>query len=118
MANKLSLVVAGDYKGYLLNTFRNAGYVSAYLCPPGFKGLKKTAHIDLNSETVKEINEKINNIDRKVGKSFAKELMFGISAATAKQAKITLEIVFNDGKKCLIQTNNKDYENLMIACYK
>lgn len=118
MANNISIVVAGDYRGYLLNTFGGAGYVSAYLCPPGFKGIKRSTHIDLNAETVKEINEKINNTDRKAGKSFAKEVMFGISAATAKQAKVTLEIVFNDGKKCLVQTNNKDYENLTVACYK
>lgn len=113
-----STVVAGDYRGYILYTFNTFGTITAYLCPKGFKGIGKGSHIDLNKDTVKEINEKINNTDRSGGKSLAKEIMFGVGAATANKAKLTIEIVFNDGKKCLLQTNNKDYENLMAICYK
>ena len=111
-------VVAGDYKGYILTTNNVFGNVSAFLMPQGFKGLKKDARINCTPDTVKEINEKINNMDRSVGGSIAKELVFGIGASTAKKAKITIEVVFTDGKKSLIQTDNKNYQNLIAACYK
>lgn len=105
-------VIAGDYEGkMIIQTFGQLSINSVF----------KT-YVDLNKKTIKEyeiINEKSQkSIVSAVGRGFVGSLVLGpagLLAGLSAKSKSThlMAVQFNDGKKSLLEIDDKIYDKLI-----
>ena len=102
----MNRVIAGDYKGYGINT--NFSKVSIV---HGFK-----TNVKINSETVDSFKEVDKVEKRSAGKTIAGGALLGgvgaLLGATSKKHIHTCKVVFKDGKKSLIELDDNAFKIL------
>lgn len=116
MTKASNKVVAGDYKGKLVGG--NFGEV--------FISLTMTQFLYLNKETVSALTPLDDDSKISVASAAMRglvgELIFGpiglVAAATAKRNGIHIVgIEFKDGKRSVVEIDDKRYRNLVQSCY-
>lgn len=106
----MNRVVAGDYSGYGINCTLGICQIVH-----GFK-----TKVELNSDTIESFEEVDMTEKRSTGKLIAGS-MFGrvgtLLGATAKNRTHTCKIVFKDGKKSLVELDDKAYKAIQRATF-
>lgn len=116
MAKASNKVIAGDYKGKLVGGSFGEAYISLTL----------TKLLYLNKETVSSLSPLDDDSQISVASAAMRglvgELVLGpiglIAAATAKRNGIhILGIEFKDGKRSVVEVDDKRYRNMISSCF-
>lgn len=116
MARASNKVIAGDYKGKLVGGSFGEAFIS----------LTMTKFLYLNKDTVSSLTSLDDDSQISVASAAMRglvgELVLGpiglIAAATAKRNGIHIVgIEFKDGKRCVVEVDDKRYGSLLQACF-
>lgn len=114
MSRLQNMVVSGAYKGKIVSAYNGVPYIL----------IKFSKMLVLDESNVKEIvlvdTDSEISVASAAKRAFIGEMMFGpigLSAAgTANRINTHIvEIIFNDGQKCVLEIDDKLYELLMAA---
>ncbi|MEE0706545.1 MAG: hypothetical protein UCH28_09220 [Adlercreutzia sp.] len=115
MARAANKVIAGDYKGKLIAGSFGEAFIS----------MTMTKFLYLNKETVSNLalldDESQISVASVALRGLVGELLLGpiglVAAATAKRSGIYIVgIEFKDGKRSVVEVDDKRYRNLVQAC--
>lgn len=116
MAKASNKVIAGDYKGKLVGGSFGEAFIS----------LTMTKFLYLNKDTVSSLTSLDDDSQISVASAAMRglvgELVLGpiglIAAAIAKRNGIHIVgIEFKDGKRCVVEVDDKRYRSLLQACF-
>lgn len=116
MARARNKVISGDYERKFVGSSFGKAYIS----------LSPTKLLYLDSSTVEDIvpldGEEQVSIASAAMRGLIGELILGpaglLAAATAKQNGVHLVgIRFKDGKRCVIEVNDKIYKTMLVSCF-
>lgn len=116
MAKASNKVVAGDYKGKLVGGSFGEAFIS----------LTMTKFLFLNKDTVRSLTPLDDDSQISVASAAMRglvgELVLGpiglVAAVTAKRNGIHIVgIEFKDGKRSVVEVDDKRYKNMMQACF-
>lgn len=116
MAKASNKVVAGDYKGKLVGGSFGEAFIS----------LTMTNFLYLNKDTVRSLTPLDDDSQISVASAAMRglvgELLLGpiglVAAATAKRNGIHIVgIEFKDGKRSVVEVDDKRYKNMIQACF-
>lgn len=117
MGKARNKVISGDYKGKLVTC--SFGSVSI--------ALSLTKLLNLTSESVEAVvplDEEVQlSVPSAAIRGFVGEMLLGpiglVAAASAKQRSIhTVGIQFQDGKRSVLEVDDKTYKAIVTACFK
>lgn len=116
MTRARNKVISGDYEGKLVGSFSSTAYII----------LKLGNNLDLNRFTVDNIvpldDDSQISVASAATRGFIGELLLGpiglVAAATAKRNGIHIVgIEFKDGKRSVVEIDDKIYKALISACF-
>lgn len=116
MAKASNKVVAGDYKGKMVGGSFGEAFIS----------LTMTKFLYLNKDTVRSLTPLDDDSQISVASAAMRglvgELVLGpiglVAAVTAKRNGIHIVgIEFKDGKRSVVEVDDKRYKNMMQACF-
>ena len=106
-------VVGGDYKGMPVVTSFDSQKVWIKTKPFGFS---KKDRLMIDTDTVKKYE--VVNEESNTSGSMMKEMMFGTAAALSTKKRVMVSIEFKNGKKSLVECDNRIFKTIQTACYK
>lgn len=103
MAKAKNMVIAGDYKGYVINTF------------PSVSIVRSGKIISINSNTVKKWNIET---EKKTGPGVGSVVAFGAVAFAGDKNVSIVSIEWQDGKKSLLEVDSKILRSIQVAMFE
>lgn len=116
MARARNKVILGDYEGKLVGSFGNSAYII----------IKLGQNLDLNRQSVANLvpldDDSQISIPSAATRGLIGELLLGpiglVAAATAKRHGIHIVgIEFKDGKRSVLEIDDKIYKALVTSCF-